>query len=299
MEQLFLDQPFKLLRANNRIAELSMSQIHIIKDIYARYLFQNASDDLLTEYTNEYDIQQKIELIVKSECAGAYMISFLSVRCSGILASNTCIFVSTSNFSEDISTSFNTLVLVRASNNSLLSLLLQTLQGLELDYPLVIKDIRLSESFIKNTTDTISLNLCCVTNPSEIIGGIELTYQLSELVTGDSLRNIIINVPEKDVQHLMDKDGLLHSLAKFLQSNTQINFSLLPLTKVSCDMFTITQDGRLQVSSLKLHRLQNIHFEDPSDSADLEVTGQNITTSQSEIPSLVWFFLRSIYKENL
>lgn len=294
MDKLFLDQTFKLYKSNDTLPQLTQPQLDYISTIICQYLFQTLANDIISEYRSYQDLFTDFKITHNVRQFNQFTITYISVRHRGLLPRQTIIFIKSAN-SNDETRPFNALVMIKATNSSLLSVLIQVIENLATEVPIIIRDLRFTEKYLNLIINNVSSGLISMNNYAEVIGDVELLYLTSHLVSNDSLRNITISVPEKDIQNLADLQGLVNNINAFLKRTSQLNFNNIPLFRFTSRLINLSQDGKLKISSDKLHLVRNSDF---IDNISTSTQLQHDALEGQENP-FIWFLIGSIYNENL
>lgn len=294
MDKLFLDQTFKLYKSNDVLPELSEQQLDYIANIICKYLFQTLSNDIISDYKSYTSLRPDCKLTNNSKRFNKFIITYVSIRFNGLLPRQTIIFINRLE-NKDKTEEFSTLVMVKTTNLAVLTLLIQAIENLSTETPIIIKELKLAENSIKLILNNLSKSLLSINNYSEIIGDVELIYQTGHLVSNDSLRNIIINVPEKDIKGLSNSQGLIDNVNEFLKTSSLLNFNNIPLIRFTSRLINLSQEGKLKISSDKLHLVPNDAF------LDGNLTSNQLldTQEQEQESTFIWFLIGSLYNENL
>lgn len=126
--------------------------------------------------------------------------------------------------------------------------LIQMLESLDLDTPLVLQSLPISSKHIhlvvNNMGDLVSEDPNC-------IGNVDLVFAPKEKLFGDSLREIILTIPSKDSRRILKDTKLspLKALISWLTDQTSLQFSNLLLKKFDSQILSIHISGRLTISS--------------------------------------------------
>ncbi|CUM45596.1 uncharacterized protein AC631_02374 [Debaryomyces fabryi] len=294
MDKLFLDQTFKLYKSNDTLPQLTQPQLDYVSTIICQYLFQTLANDIISEYRSYQDLFLDFKITHSVRQFNQYTITYISVRHRGLLPRQTIIFIKSPN-NNDKNRPFNTLVMIKATNASLLSVLIQAIENLATEFPIIIRELKFTEEYLSLIIDNVSSGLTSINNYAEVIGDVELIYLTNHLVSNDSLRNIIINIPEKDIQNLADSKGLISNINGFLKRTSQINFNNIPLIRFTSRLINLSREGKLKISSDKLHLVRDMEFNDYISTSNQP---QNDALEGQE-NLFVWFLIGSIYNENL
>lgn len=294
MDKIFLDQTFKLYKSNDAVPKLTQTQLDYISHVTCQYLFDSLANDIISDYKEYQDLLHDFKITNDSRHSDRFNITYISIRHRGLLPRQTIIFIKGVDDTEGPQL-FNTLVLIKTTNSSLLKVLIQAIENLPTEIPIVVRELKFNEKYLNWIVNNVSTSIQSLENHAEVMGEVELIYQTNHLVSNDALRNIIINIPEQDIQHLSDQNGLIHNINDFLKQTSEINFNNLPLVRFTSRLINLSQDGKLKISSDKLHLVRNVYF--LSDSSTV-ASGQENASEDQENP-FIWFLLRSIYNENL
>mmetsp|Transcript_4866 Transcript_4866/g.4867 ORF Transcript_4866/g.4867 Transcript_4866/m.4867 type:complete len:299 (+) Transcript_4866:228-1124(+) len=294
MDNLFLDQTFKLYKSNDTLPQLTQPQLDYISTIICQYLFQTLANDIISEYRSYQDLFLDFKITHNVRKFNQFTITYVSVRHRGLLPRQTIIFIKSPN-SNDETRPFTTLVMIKATNASLLSVIIQAIENLETEFPVIIRELKFTEEYLNLIINNLSSGLTSMNNYAEVIGDVELIYLTNHLVSNDSLRNIIINIPEKDIQNLADSKGLVHNINEFLKRTSQINFNNIPLVRFTSRLINLSKEGKLKISSDKIHLVRNMDFTDYISTSN----EQQHDALEGQENLFVWFLIGSIYNENL
>ncbi|CCE82813.1 Piso0_002563 [Millerozyma farinosa CBS 7064] len=289
MSKDFIDQTFKVYKSNRSLPLLSESQLELIKTTTSRFLYQTVVADDPHGIKSSLDLLPDLEVLNYSKRFQEYTMTLLNIRYAGLLPRQTFFFVHRDGVPQD-GLKFRSLALIRSTNSTYLGLMLQVLQSFDYDVPLVIKDMRLSDKSIKGILNELVMKLHSVCNADQVLGDTALTYDLQDMVSNGSLRNIVIDVPQTDLSCLITEEGFVRNLNLFLKKSSALDFDLLPLSKVTSRLINMSSDGKLKVHG------ENLYLVDNLDLAEHGIS-QNPSTTDAIDQPIIWFIILSIYNE--
>ena len=259
MKKLFVDQTFRLYKSNTSLPELSQEEISYLKTLVGKYLFHSVSNDIINSYSTYKDYVPGIKVAYnKGELKD---VRFTSVTASypSLLPKQTLIFVSDyDGFNYSIDMQYRILVLVRFTNTSLAEIIMQGIQNLNFETPMVLRPLNLPSNCVPRVIDRLSMELLNFDLCSEAIGDLELTYQLTGLVTSNTLKDIIINVSRSELNALDKSRGVIEGISAFLKKNTLMEFRNIPLVRFVSSLFSFSQDGKVKISNISIHLINSI-----------------------------------------
>lgn len=285
----FIDQTFKVYKSNRSLPLLTESQLELIKTTTSSFLYQTVVANDPHDIRSSTDLLPDLEVVNHSKRFQEYTATLLSIRYAGFLPRQTFFFVHRDGVPQD-GLKFRSLALIRSTNSTYLELMLQVLQSFDYDVPLVIKDMQLSDKSIKGILNELIKKLHLVCNADQVLGDTTLTYDLQNMVSNGSLRNIVIDVPQTDLLRLITEEGFVCNLNLFLKKTSALDFDLLPLSKVTSRLINMSLDGKLKVHG------ENLYLVDNLDLAEHGIS-QNSSTTDTVGQPLIWFIILSIYNE--
>lgn len=298
---IFLDQTFKIYKANRAIGTLSAPlQEYFVSNI-AQYLFtksKNRNEDLIQRYESYEEIAEGLSLESSETVNGEYKICYLIIkhRYMGVLPRQIMICITKVGEKRK----FNTIILLKQSGNtSINNLFLRLVEEINFDEPLIIKDYKLNYAYIKDVINQLSFKLTqTYRNPiDKLIGNIEVVYTQGSNSMNDNLRNIIINVPSKDIalfQETSKELKLVDLINDFLYQTSKIRFDKLSIIKFSSTLLGLSIDGKFKISSTNIALIDTI--EPQIDTEDfMENPSNHLDDDIKDKDSLIWFLLSSVY----
>lgn len=265
MKKLFVDQTFRLYKSNTSLPELSQEEINYIKTLVGKYLFHSVSNDIINSYSTYKDFVPGIKVVYDRGDLRDVRFTSITASYPSLLPKQTLIFVSEYNdHNYSLSMQYRTLVLVRSTNASLAEIIMQGIQNLNLETPMVLRPLNLPSNCVPRVIDKLSTQLLNFDLFCEAIGDLELTYQLTPLVTNNSLKDIIINISRSDLKTLDKSRGVIEGINTFLKRNTLMEFRNMPLVRFVSSLLNFSQDGKLKMSSISLHLINTILKASPS-----------------------------------
>lgn len=126
--------------------------------------------------------------------------------------------------------------------------LIQMLESLDLEIPLVLQSLTISTKTIYTVID--NMHQLVRVDPN-CIGNVDLVFTPKEKLLGDSLREILITIPGKDTRRILTDTQLLplEALTSWLTDQTSVQFSNLFLKKFDSQILSLHTPGRLAIAS--------------------------------------------------
>lgn len=202
---------------------------HIASYIYLKY--QSSSSDLIPKYKSSDDVQVTVTSgnSIYSETEISYL--FIDEESVQVVA-----FVKHAD---------GIIVLIKSHMPLFLA---QMLESLDLELPLVLQSLPVTNRRIHLVINNMGE---LVAEDSSCIGNVDIVFTPKEKLFGDSLREIMINIPSKDSRRILKDSTLppLKALMDWLTSQTSLQFSNLVLKKFECQILSIQISGHLTISS--------------------------------------------------
>ncbi|KAG2736323.1 hypothetical protein G9P44_000413 [Scheffersomyces stipitis] len=303
---------------------LAADQVAYLKENIAKYLYsvyrrrrdESREGEIIPRYSRADDIEPELKITFGSRNTSfenrIYNIQYLIIRTSDRslqLPRQIFIFINRDGVDSD-GKSFNTIVLNRQFNSSSSSVqvnnfIISLLENMpDIETGLVMKEYRLNEKYIETAINELSNSIKDLkdTRVGEevrlmdgLLGDLEITYSSESKsstfsngpVINGNLRNIVINIPQKDITEFINKFEkesehgekqttlqLISEINGFLYDNSSINFENLAIVKFVSSVVNISAEGKIKISGAKI-----------------------AVGDESVKDRIVWFLLESLYNE--
>lgn len=126
--------------------------------------------------------------------------------------------------------------------------LVQMLEGLDLETPLVLQHIAITNEKIHAVVN--SLDSLLRLDPS-LFGEVNITFVPREKLTDDSLREIIVTVPRKDLARIVKNSSVApyDAVLEWVSKTTTLNLRNMDTKSLECDLIAMAAKGRILFKS--------------------------------------------------
>lgn len=122
--------------------------------------------------------------------------------------------------------------------------LVQMLEALDFDTPLILQAIPITSETVHSVTNSLGPFLRL---DSTQFGEMSITFAPREKLTDDSLREIVVTVPLRDSKRLIrdSKSAPLEAILEWITKTTTLKLQNMHAKSIDCDLFSISTRGRL------------------------------------------------------